>query len=123
MSKLRVKRKGYHRKAFVVHRNGKRIKMKATYVSPTTFTIKDRGRKGRGQKVIPVRKGKLAPYHISLPEAERHRILARKVKTYGALSVFRALNAQVVFRKRIQRNEKAIFKKDAEWVRSKWLGR
>lgn len=42
--KITVHRKGYRR------RDG-------TYVRPATFKIRDRGRRGRGKKVIEVRKG------------------------------------------------------------------
>ena len=119
--KLRVRRKGHHRRGFYIHRNGKRIYIPPTYVKPTTFYIKDRGAPGRGKKVIPIKKGKLHPYSVHLSEKRRHQILARKVKRYGATSVFRALMAQVILRKRTQPHARRIFKKDAEWVKNKYM--
>lgn len=53
MPQLTVRRKGFSRKAFTIMRNGKKIKMPATKVSPTTYKETDRGAPGRGKKVIP----------------------------------------------------------------------
>jgi len=103
------------RRGFYIHRNGKRI-----YIPPTTYRIPDRGKRGRGKKVIPIREGKLAPYSIRLSARVRHRILARKIRKFGALSVYRALMAQVILRKRIQRKARRIFKADALWVKRRY---
>lgn len=47
MGKLRVKRKGYVRKAYV-RKDGTHVK--ASRVSGSTFSVKDRGKKGRTPK-------------------------------------------------------------------------
>ncbi len=52
-AKIRVHRKGYTRK------DGTRVK-------PTTFLIKDRGKKGHGPKLIKVKKGAMTNYAIRL---------------------------------------------------------
>ena len=113
MRVIRIKRKGYY-----MHRNGKVI-----HVKPTIYKKKEDGT-GRHKGLIKVRKGKLQPYHIYKPETERHKILERKVKKYGATSIYRSLMAQVVFRKRMQPKERKIFREDAKWVKNKYhLGR
>ena len=114
---LTVRRKGYRRKGY---RRKDGTYVKPTYVPPTTYKVKDRGAPGRGPKVIEVKKGKLAPYHTSLPERKRHEILKKKIRRYGALSIYRALMAQVIFRKREHSRAKAVFKADAEWVKEKY---
>ena len=118
MGKIIVHRKGYHRKAYT-RKDGTHVK--ATYVPPSTYKIKDRGAPGHGKKYFDIKKGKLAPYSTSLPERERHEILRKKIRRYGALSVFRALNAQVVLRKRENSKAKRIFKEDRDWVKRNYL--
>jgi len=48
--RLRVHRKGYHRRGYT-RKDG--VRVKACYVPPTTYYIKDRGAPGRGRKVLP----------------------------------------------------------------------
>ena len=108
---ITVHRKGYHRKD-------------GTYVHPTTYKEKDRGKKGKGKDYFEIKSGKLAPYHTYLPARKRHEILEKKIRKYGALSVFRSLNAQVVLRKH-QRSRDAVkarkvFEADKEWVKRKY---
>jgi len=122
--KLRVHRKGFRVKPTTYKRKGKTIHRKGYYVKPTTYMIKDRGKPGRGPKTITVKKGKLHPYSIRKPARVRHAILAKKVKRYGATSVYRALNAQVIFRKRIQPRQRQVFKADRDWVKQTYhIGR
>jgi len=114
MGYLLVRRKGFY-----IHRKGKRI-----YIPPTTFRIRDRGKKGRGKKLIPIRKGKLAPYTTAMVAASRRRVLSRLVKRYGATSVYRALMAQVIFRKRMRDHAKSKFLADARWLKQRYgIGR
>src|SRR5215210_379385 len=53
MAKLTVRRKGHTRKAFTAKRGGKKVKVAKGQVKPSTFKISDRGKPGRGPKVIP----------------------------------------------------------------------
>ena len=107
----------------VVHRRAYTRK-DGTHVKATTYREKDRGKKGKGKKTFEIKKGKLAPYHVDLPARKRHEILEKKIRKYGALSVFRSLNAQVVLRKD-QRSRDAVkarkvFEADKEWVKRKY---
>jgi len=70
-----------HRKGFYIHRNGKRI-----YIPPTTYKIKDRGKKGRGKKVLPkLKEGELKKFGYSLkdPARIRHIALGKAIRRYG----------------------------------------
>ena len=114
MREITVHRKGYYRKD-------------GTYVRPTTYKTRDRGAPGKGKKYFEIKKGKLAPYHTGLSARQRHEILKKKIRKYGALSVFRALNAQVVLRKHQRSREaeraKKVFEADKEWVKKNYLNR
>lgn len=100
--KIRIHRKGYTRK------DGIRVK-------PTSFLIRDRGRKGKGPKLIQVKKGAMTKYalqlgyinpgeHISDINLDKidnfARDLTQLIGKKSALGMFRA---QLTFRKR-QRN-------------------
>jgi len=120
---LIVKRKGYWRKGYTITRNGKRIRIPRTYIPPTTYRIKDRGKKGRGRKIIKVKRGALSKYGYSTSKTAeaRHRALAKAVKAYGAKKVWHMLHAQVILRKRIQRRVRKIFERDRDWVKRRYL--
>ena len=114
------------RKTITTHRKGKTI----TYTRPRqTITRKrhqrkDIGAPGRGRKVIPIKKGKLHPYSTSQSAETRRRTLQKKAKQYGATSVYRSLQAQVIFRKRAPDHAKRVFKADRDWVKEKYgIGR
>jgi len=53
MAKLTIRRKGHTRKAFTAKRAGKKVKVTKARVKPSTFKIRDRGKPGRGPKVVP----------------------------------------------------------------------
>src|SRR5215208_6974520 len=53
MAKLTISRKGHTRKAFTAKRGGKKVKVAKAPVEPSTFKISDRGKQGRGPKVVP----------------------------------------------------------------------
>jgi len=78
------------------------------------------GKRGKGPKVIPIRRGRLHPYSINKSARVRHRILAQKVRRYGATRVFQMLHAQVVLRKRTQPKARRIFKADRNWVKRRY---
>ena len=104
-------------KATTYRRNGKIIHRRAY-----SYERKDVGRPGKGPKIIPIKKGKLSKFGYSTKKSERarHRALKKAIEEYGALSVYRMLNAQIVLRKRTQPKVREIFEEDAEWVKSKY---
>lgn len=69
----------------------------------------------------PLRKGELAIFGYvnvaALSEAKRHLALGRAVRAYGALSVFRKLNAVYVYTRYTAPVSSAIFKVDRDWVK------
>jgi len=118
--RLLVKRKGYKKKAYVAHRRGKLVKVKASYVPPTRFKIRDIGARGRGPKVVSkIRKGLLKKFGYSTGklEAVRHKALRKAYRAYGGVSLFRKLQLQVILRKRTQLAARATFAKDRDWVK------
>jgi len=108
MRKLRIRVKRYYKPSI------------KKWVKGFSYTKRDIGKPGRGKKIIPIKKGKLAPYSTSLKASRRRRILVKKVRRYGATSVYRSLMAQVVFRKRLKDHAKRTFKEDAAWLKSKY---
>ena len=51
----------------------------------------------------------------------RHLALARAVREYGALSLFRKLNAVYVYTRRSSPASSRIFKADRDWVRATYM--
>lgn len=87
-----------------------------------TAVRKDLGKPGIGPRVILImEKGSLSKYGYSTKKSDRarHDALDKAIKQYGAMTVFRKLQAQVILRKRTQPKVRDIFAKDAEWVRDK----
>ncbi|MEM2512731.1 MAG: hypothetical protein QXU81_00200 [Candidatus Bathyarchaeia archaeon] len=83
----------------------------------------DLGKPGKSDKVIPIKKkGALVKYDYRVHKSEeaRRRALAEAVKEYGALSVYRKLMAQAIFRKRYAPDVAERFRSDAEWVKSRY---
>ena len=85
---------------------------------PGTPSIRNpAGRPGIG----PLRKGELAEFGYvnvaSLSERKRHLALGRAVRVYGALSVFRKLNAVYVYTRYTAPVSSAIFKLDRDWIK------
>jgi hypothetical protein len=69
----------------------------------------------------PLRKGELAQFGYSnvssLSQGKRHLALAQAVRVFGALSVFRKLNAVYVYTRYTAPVSSAIFKVDRDWVK------
>jgi len=108
--RVKVKAATYKRNGKTVHRKG------------YTYERKDLGKSGKGPKVIPVKRGKLSRFGYSTKKSERarHAALNKAVDEYGALSVYRALNAQVILRKRTQKKTREIFEADKDWIAQKY---
>ncbi len=90
----------------------------ATVVGPKC--VKDEGKPGKGPQAIgPLRKGELAKhgYGFRKPERERHGALRRAIKTFGALGVFRKLDAVAKLMERSAPEASKVFAKDRDWVK------
>jgi len=109
--RLRVHRKGYHRRGYT-RKDG--VRVKACYVPPTTYYIKDRGAPGRGRKVLPelredkmtieARKAGLLKKGQKIGDLSTKKIvkLAKYLrKKYGQRRAWGMFHAQIVFRKRM----------------------
>jgi pyoverdine/dityrosine biosynthesis protein Dit1 len=51
----------------------------------------------------------------------RHAALDKAVKEFGALSVFRKLNAVYVYTRKSAKESSKIFKEDRDWIKSKYM--
>ena len=91
--------------------------------------IKDLGNPGKGLPsgspgIGPLRKGDLAQFGYSsvkeLSESRRHLSLAKAVRTYGALTVWRKVNALYIYLKNTAPASSAIFKADRDWIKERY---
>jgi hypothetical protein len=100
-----------------IKRKGKTVKRKGY-----TYLRKDVGLPGKGPRIILVEKGKLSTFGYSTKKSDqaRHAALKKAIDKYGALSVFRKLNAMVIMRKRTQPKARAVFEEDREWIREQF---
>lgn len=127
-----ISRKSYDRKSYT-RKNGihvRHTRVKAGLKHPRlagpnmTRCIKDRGAPGswtvkHGSRGIgKLRKGRLGAvgYSSKLPVAARYSALNRAVKKYGALAVYRMLNAIYVYSKRTNPKLSAMYKADRNMV-------
>ena len=104
MAKLIVHRKGYSRKSFTARRGGKSVSVAASKVKPSTFRVRDRGKPGRGPKVVPpLAKGALGgPGFFSRSNAEQQKIVFNRAQKLGEKKVVGELRALQVFFKTTQ---------------------
>lgn len=86
---LKVKRKAYTTK-------------RGVHVKATSFSIKDRGLKGRGKKLITIkRKGVFGEGFFSMPVAKQHSVLKASTTHYGEKSTQGRLQAIATFNKNV----------------------
>ena len=105
-------KKQYGKRVYIKPTTVKKAHVKKTRVPASTFKIKDKGKVGRGKKLIKVRKGRMTYYaekggfikkgeHVSSIPLNKMddfaRYLARKVGPATAQKMFRA---QLIYRKR-----------------------
>ena len=57
-------------------------------------------------------------YAKEATQRQRHQALARAVRAYGTLSVFRKLNAIYIYTRRTSPPSSAIFKADRDWIKT-----
>jgi hypothetical protein len=84
--------------------------------------IKDRGLSGKGthgKTIAPLRKGELAKhgYNIHADRDARHTALKKAIAEFGALGVFRKLDAVAKLTKRTAPEASYIFGQDRDWVK------
>ncbi len=80
-----------------------------------------KGLPGGSTGIGPLRKGDLAIFGYekvkSLSEGRRHLALAAAVRAYGALTVWRKLNAVAIYTSRSSPASSAVFFQDRDWVK------
>ena len=114
-----VLQQGFKKKS----RSGKTIVVKPHKRNLTVVKrkcIKDTGLPGKGEKKIgPLRKGELSRYGYTLKisEKERHKSLKKAVERYGALGVYRKLDAVAKLTSRSAPEASKLFEKDRDWVK------
>ena len=96
---LTVRRKGYKRNGYTATRNGKQVRVGPSKVRGSTFTIKDRGKPGRGPKIVPpLQRGALGgPGFFNKSQNEQERIVFERAKKFGERKVIGELRALQVF--------------------------
>lgn len=99
MAKLTIRRKGHTRKAFTTKRGGKKIKVAKARVKPSTFRTSDRGKPGRGPRVVPpLKEGALGgPGFFDRSDGEQEQIVFNRAKEVGERKVVGELRALQVF--------------------------
>ena len=108
--KLRVRRKGY-------------VTKKGVRVRPAVFQIVDRGKPGRGPKILPkLKKGTLG-VDFSKSAMTRRRVLVRLAKRIGERRVMGKLRAIQVLTKRTNPTVSKKAKSDARWIAKSFIGR
>lgn len=76
----------------------------------------------RKNRIGPLHKGELSSlgYSMSAPTLSRHRALNKATKKYGALSMYRKLNALAVLNKNTNPKTSKVSKKDRNWIGKKY---
>lgn len=111
---------------FTVRRKGTvyTVRPKANSIRVPASCIKNRGLPGKGPRegegIGKLRKGELIKYgyQYRLSDALRHASLKRAIDRYGALSVYRKLDAVAKLSLRTAPDASEIFSKDRDWIRS-----
>lgn len=125
-----ILRRGYTRKfrpsvkstGFTVRRKGTvyTVRPKANTIRVPASCIKNRGLPGKGPEGIgKLRKGELIKYgyQYRLSDSLRQAALKKAVKRYGALSVYRKLDAVSKLSLRTAPDASKIFSRDRDWIR------
>ena len=127
MGKIKVRRKGYRRKGFFIHRFGKKIHIKATRVKPTTYKTKDRGARGKtpaskrwfhAKRKLKVGNREWKATHQA---KSRRSVLSSLVKKRGYATVIRELN--VLRNVTTDRKTKQAAESDMKWLKKKYRGK
>jgi hypothetical protein len=112
MAKLTVRRKGHTRKAFTTKRGGKKVKVAKARVKHSMFKTSDRGKQGRGRKVVPpLEEGALGGQgFFDRSNDEQEQIVFNRAKEIGERKAVGELRALQVFFKRTdpQKSRRAL---------------
>jgi len=96
-------------------------KQSLSYVGPKC--VKDLGLPGKGKQSIgPLRKGELSKYGYSMTGSQdkRHAALKKAIEEYGALGVYRKLDAVSKLTERTIPEASKIYIEDKSWVKRKF---
>ena len=127
----KVLRKGYVRRystpvrkaGITVHRKGKTYKVfpKAAVATVKATCIKEVGSgKRKTVRFGPLKKGELTKlgYSSRNPDEKRHDSLKAAVKLYGALGVYRKLDAVAKLSAHSLPSASVVYTRDREWIRA-----
>jgi len=115
---------GVKREGFLVKRGNKTVRVypKSGSVLVKATCVTDTGLPGKGPRngkgIGPLKEGELTKYGYNIHRSshERHVALRKAIAAYGALSVFRKLNAVANLTLRTAPEAHAIFDEDRKWV-------
>ena len=114
-----ILQKGFTKKS----KNGRTIHVKPSKndrVHVEASCIKDKGLPGKGtQSIGPLRKGELSKHGYSMQHTteKRQTALRKAIKEYGALGVYRKLDAVTKLTVRTIPEASKIYEKDRDWVK------
>lgn len=108
------------RTAYVSVRRGRRRFVPASCIP--NVGAPGKGLPGGGPGIGALRKGDLAQFGYDkvteMSVGRRHLALAAAVSAYGALSVWRKLNAVYIYTRRTAPASSRVFKADRDWIKS-----
>lgn len=119
-----VKRSGFN-----VQKRGKTVRIYPTAGSTIVKAscVKNRGLPGKGPRtgkgIGPLKEGELSRYGYKARESEesRHKALKKAIEVYGALGVYRKLDAVAKLTLRTAPEAHRIFKTDRSWVQNHYV--
>ena len=86
-------------------------------------THRTKWEKKHGPGIGELKEGKLVRLGYSAKKGKtvRHKALKKAVRSYGALSTFRKLNAAATYTKRTSKTRSRTFKADRNWVKKSFM--
>lgn len=86
-------------------------------------THRTKWEKIHGPGIGELKEGKLVKlgYSAKKSKTARHKALKKAVRSYGALSTFRKLNAASTYTKRTSKGRSKTFKADRNWVKKSFM--
>ncbi len=113
---------GVRAQGYSVHRGNKTYRAYPSSGSTVVKAacIKDRGKAGKGPQAIgPLRRGELLKHGYTYRKSsdERHTALRKAAKEFGALGLYRKLNAVAKLSSRTEPQISKVFKADRNWVK------
>ena len=109
-----------HRSPYVRIRKGRRTFVAASCI--TNVGAPGKGLTSGAPGIGPLRQGNLKRFGYSdvraMSTGRRHLSLVAAVRKYGALTVWRKLNAIYIYTRRSSPTSSAIFKADRDWIKA-----